>query len=92
LDGLHASLDENSVYYAGLRIKVDGLWKYIFITWVGENVGGLTRARVSMHQTAVNNFFQGAIAAFFATDISDLSPETVAGEVRKVTNAVAVEL
>lgn len=92
LEGLHGVLDDNSVVYAGLRIKVDGLWKYIFVSWIGQNVAGLARARVSMHQTAVNNFFQGAIDSFFATSLSDLSPESVAGSVRKITNAVTVEV
>jgi hypothetical protein len=64
--GLVSSFENDSVVYCGLRIRVDGLTKFVFVTWLGPDVSGMRRARVSMHLNALGNFFEGTVAQVLA--------------------------
>jgi hypothetical protein len=47
--------------------------RQIFVNFIGDQVSGMNRARVSMHKSAVYNFFNGSIYTLSITDPPDLS-------------------
>lgn len=62
LDELKALLQDDQVQYGYLRVtsgdSESKRAKFVFISWVGEKVGPLKRAKVSVHKANIKNFVQ----------------------------------
>jgi hypothetical protein len=61
---LRAALDDGAVMYGAFRCSaVDDAGskraKFCFVTWVGESVGGMARARASQHAGTVKRVIDG---------------------------------
>ena len=55
-------LDDAIVVFACLIFRAGGQLKVCFINWVGSDVGGLERARVSMHKNDVLHFCEPVVS------------------------------
>ena len=62
LDELKGSLEDDQVNYGYLRVtsgdSESKRSKFVFISWVGEKVGPLKRAKVSVHKAGVKQVVQ----------------------------------
>lgn len=62
LDELKGSLEDDQVHYGYLRVtsgdSESKRSKFVFISWVGEKVGPLKRAKVSVHKASVKQIVQ----------------------------------
>eukprot|EP00178_Gracilaria_changii_P025250 TRINITY_DN7785_c0_g1_i1.p1 TRINITY_DN7785_c0_g1~~TRINITY_DN7785_c0_g1_i1.p1 ORF type:complete len:150 (+),score=43.13 TRINITY_DN7785_c0_g1_i1:26-475(+) len=61
--------------------------KFLFVAWVGENVGGLRKGRVSVHKADVKTILKEYSVEISATDRDDLSLEAVTKAVVKAGGA-----
>jgi len=87
LKELAPELDDNKILFAGLKvIGVDAQPnltssrnKFVFITWQGQKVNALTKAKVSIQKDAVYGLCNGVTAQVNATDSDDLTPKSIGG-------------
>jgi Cofilin/tropomyosin-type actin-binding protein len=68
LDELKEQLEDDQVHYGYLRVtsgdSESKRAKFVFISWVGERVGPLKRAKVSVHKASVKQIIQVCILIF----------------------------
>jgi len=83
-DGIHgfkASLAEDKIYFGGFRLTaVDAdsrRAKFVYITWVGERVAPLKRAKVSGHKPILVSKLTGIHVEFHATEPRDFDEDIV---------------
>eukprot|EP00127_Corallochytrium_limacisporum_P004239 Clim_evm184s157 gene=Clim_evmTU184s157 len=80
-DALVASLKDDERAYVFLRIETgDELSKrakFAFITWIGDNVGALKKAKVSTDKSSVKNVVQSYAVELMANDQSDMKFDAV---------------
>eukprot|EP00029_Vermamoeba_vermiformis_P002524 TRINITY_DN128_c0_g1_i1.p1 TRINITY_DN128_c0_g1~~TRINITY_DN128_c0_g1_i1.p1 ORF type:complete len:142 (+),score=41.13 TRINITY_DN128_c0_g1_i1:277-702(+) len=75
-------LKEDGIFYGGFRVMAvdeenSKRSKFIFVTWVGEKVSPLKRARVSTHKPLVREKCVGAHIELQAASEDDLTEEVV---------------
>ncbi|KAJ8252197.1 hypothetical protein COCON_G00215090 [Conger conger] len=61
--------------------------KFTLITWIGENVGGLQRAKVSTDKTLVKDIVQNFAKEFTISDARDLEEDYIREELKKAGGA-----
>jgi len=91
LDELKAELKEDQVQYGYLRV-VSGdseskRAKFVFISWVGERVGPLKRAKVSVHKAGVKQIIQSFAIEVHAEKQEELVEDDILSRVRKAGGA-----
>lgn len=88
---LVGQLDENSSQYAFLRVisgdSESRRAKFVFISWCGEGVGALKRAKMSVHKASVKTVVRDFAIEIHATSLDELSEEEIVGKVRKAGGA-----
>eukprot|EP00163_Fabomonas_tropica_P032464 TRINITY_DN8154_c0_g1_i2.p1 TRINITY_DN8154_c0_g1~~TRINITY_DN8154_c0_g1_i2.p1 ORF type:complete len:152 (-),score=53.17 TRINITY_DN8154_c0_g1_i2:210-665(-) len=87
LSELKGKLDDSKVQFAGFRCTaVDSAAgvgaerrspKFVFVAWVGPNVGALKKAKASFARQAVNNAIMGVHLSVDASDADDLTEEAI---------------
>jgi len=91
LDELKGTLEDDQVQYGYLRV-VSGdseskRAKFVFISWVGERVGPLKRAKVSVHKAGVKQVIQSFAIEVHAEKQDELAEEDILARVRKAGGA-----
>ncbi|KAM8947875.1 coactosin-like protein [Pelodytes ibericus] len=61
--------------------------KFVLITWIGENVGGLQRAKTGTDKTLVKDVVQSFAKEFVVTDHKELNEDYIKGELKKAGGA-----
>lgn len=61
--------------------------KFVLITWIGEDVGGLQRAKIGTDKTLVKEVVQSFAKEFMITDHKDLDEECIRNELKKAGGA-----
>lgn len=62
LEQLAALLADDAVSYVGLRVRVGGSPKFMFLAHVGANVGAMLRGKAAMHRQDVEFFLESTVA------------------------------
>ena len=75
------------VMYGAFSVRVGRQRKFVFLSFIGDDVSGMQRAKVSMHKQGVANFFEGVCASMSVTDRDDLAADNVARTVQGTTGA-----
>eukprot|EP00026_Physarum_polycephalum_P017821 Phypoly_transcript_19170.p1 GENE.Phypoly_transcript_19170~~Phypoly_transcript_19170.p1 ORF type:complete len:146 (+),score=22.88 Phypoly_transcript_19170:96-533(+) len=91
LEELKGSLQDDQVQYGYLRV-VSGdseskRAKFVFISWVGERVGPLKRAKVSVHKAGVKQIIQSFAIEVHAEKQDELHEDDIVTRVRKAGGA-----
>jgi len=91
LDELKGSLEDDQVQYGYLRVtsgdSESKRAKFVFISWVGEKVGPLKRAKVSVHKAGVKSIIQSFAIEVHAEKQEELVEEDILARVRKAGGA-----
>jgi len=91
LEELKGSLAEDQVQYGYLRVisgdSESKRAKFVFISWVGERVSPLKRAKVSVHKASVKQVIQSYAVEVHAEKPDELNPDEVLAKVRKAGGA-----
>ncbi|KAF4072016.1 hypothetical protein AMELA_G00269500 [Ameiurus melas] len=61
--------------------------KFTLITWIGENVSGLQRAKISTDKTLVKDVCQNFAKEFTVSDIRELEEDYIRNELKKAGGA-----
>ncbi|XP_041651023.1 coactosin-like protein [Cheilinus undulatus] len=61
--------------------------KFTLITWIGENIGGLQRAKISTDKAQVKEIVQNFAKEFMLSDKRDLDEECIREELKKAGGA-----
>ncbi|KAM4011859.1 coactosin-like protein [Anomaloglossus baeobatrachus] len=61
--------------------------KFALITWIGENVGGLQRAKIGTDKTLVKDVVQNFAKELVITEHKDLEEDYIRGELKKAGGA-----
>ncbi|XP_056273663.1 coactosin-like protein [Pseudoliparis swirei] len=61
--------------------------KFILITWIGENIGGLQRAMISTDKTLVKDIVQNFAKEFMFSDPRELDADNIRMELKKAGGA-----
>ncbi|XP_018594753.1 coactosin-like protein [Scleropages formosus] len=61
--------------------------KFALITWIGENVSGLQRAKISTDKTTVKEVVQNFAKEFMVSDLRELEEEYILSELKKAGGA-----
>jgi len=61
--------------------------KFVFISWCGENVGALKRAKMSVHKASVKQVVKDFGIELHATSQSDLDENELSAKVKKASGA-----
>lgn len=61
--------------------------KFTLITWIGENVSGLQRAKISTDKTLVKDVCQNFAKEFMVSDIRELEEDYIRNELKKAGGA-----
>ncbi|KAI4903305.1 hypothetical protein NFI96_031857 [Prochilodus magdalenae] len=61
--------------------------KFTLITWIGENVSGLQRAKISTDKTLVKDVVQNFAKEFMVSDIRELDEDYIRTELKKAGGA-----
>ncbi|MBN3276708.1 COTL1 protein, partial [Polyodon spathula] len=61
--------------------------KFTLITWIGENVSGLQRAKISTDKTLVKDVVQNFAKEFVISDRRELEEEYIKNELKKAGGA-----
>ena len=79
LDSLKNLLMEsdNRVVYGVLTVKISGIVRWVFYSYIGEAVSGMNRAKVSMHKSGISNYFVGIINSYSLSEPDDLDDENL---------------
>lgn len=91
LKGILPLLESDLVAYALLRVVdvVDDITtvKFVFITWVGENVKPMTKGKISTHKSTVDKAFHPAHVTIYATTSGDLSEGDIMSKVQNASGS-----
>eukprot|EP01118_Nematostelium_gracile_P011769 TRINITY_DN4232_c0_g1_i1.p2 TRINITY_DN4232_c0_g1~~TRINITY_DN4232_c0_g1_i1.p2 ORF type:complete len:171 (-),score=41.11 TRINITY_DN4232_c0_g1_i1:887-1399(-) len=91
LEGLKALLEDDQAQYAYLRVtsgdQESRRTKFVLISWCGESVGALKRAKMSVHKASVKQVFKEYALEFHATKKEELEEEDLLTKVRKAGGA-----
>ncbi|QRV76530.1 cofilin/tropomyosin-type actin-binding protein [Ceratobasidium sp. AG-Ba] len=85
-------LGDEDIAYAYVRVtyandKESKREKFILVTWIGENVGGLRKGKVSVHLADVKKVLAVASFEVAAREPSDLAEEPIVIRLRKAGGA-----
>jgi len=88
---LKGTLEDDQVLYGYVRV-VSGdseskRAKFVFISWVGERVGALKRAKVSVHKASVKQVIQSYAIEVHAEKQEELTEDDINTRVRKAGGA-----
>ncbi|XP_053556833.1 coactosin-like protein [Bombina bombina] len=61
--------------------------KFVLITWIGENVSGLQRAKIGTDKTLVKDVVQNFAKEFMITDHKELDENYIRNELKKAGGA-----
>ncbi|KAJ8416319.1 hypothetical protein AAFF_G00383410 [Aldrovandia affinis] len=61
--------------------------KFTLITWIGENVSGLQRAKISTDKTLVKDIVQNFAKEFMISDVRELEEDYIRDELKKAGGA-----
>ncbi|KAG5839814.1 coactosin-like protein [Anguilla rostrata] len=61
--------------------------KFTLITWIGENVSGLQRAKISTDKTLVKDIVQNFAKEFMVSDLRELDEDYIRDELKKAGGA-----
>ncbi|XP_062860886.1 coactosin-like protein [Trichomycterus rosablanca] len=61
--------------------------KFTLITWIGENISGLQRAKISTDKTLVKDVCQNFAKEFMVSDIRELEEDYIRNELKKAGGA-----
>ncbi|XP_071403463.1 coactosin-like protein [Centroberyx affinis] len=61
--------------------------KFTLITWIGENVSGLQRAKISTDKTLVKDIVQNFAKEFMISDMRELEEDYIRTELKKAGGA-----
>uniref|UniRef100_A0A8C5QK26 Coactosin-like protein n=1 Tax=Leptobrachium leishanense TaxID=445787 RepID=A0A8C5QK26_9ANUR len=61
--------------------------KFVLITWIGENVGGLQRAKIGTDKSLVKDVVQNFAKELVITDPTELDEEFIRNELKKAGGA-----
>ncbi|XP_045062393.1 coactosin-like protein [Coregonus clupeaformis] len=61
--------------------------KFTLITWIGENVSGLQRAKISTDKTLVKDIVQNFAKEFMISDARELEEDYIRTELKKAGGA-----
>eukprot|EP01117_Protostelium_nocturnum_P018955 TRINITY_DN805_c0_g1_i1.p1 TRINITY_DN805_c0_g1~~TRINITY_DN805_c0_g1_i1.p1 ORF type:complete len:143 (-),score=48.69 TRINITY_DN805_c0_g1_i1:90-518(-) len=91
LDELKTHLQDDQAQYAFLRVtsgdSESKRAKFVFISWCGEGVGALKRAKMSVHKASVKTVVKDFGIELHATSQSDLDASELAQKVKKASGA-----
>jgi len=91
LSELVGHLKDDEAQYAYLRVTTGDeeskRTKFALISWCGENVGALKRAKMSVHKANIKAIITNYAVEIHGTTQDDLSEESVLSKVRKAGGA-----
>lgn len=91
LEELKAHLDETKVIYGLLRVQTGDAFsrriKFVFITFVGESVSPLKRAKVSTHKLPVGQLMGNYAVDVHYSGITDVDEAEIATKLKKAGGA-----
>ena len=91
LEEIKAHLQEDQCQYCYVRLTTGDeesrRTKFIFITWVGERVSPLKRAKISVHKADVKAVIKVYSCEFHFTTVEDINEEEILNAVVKAGGA-----
>jgi len=91
IEELKGVLSEEEAQFAYLRVtsgdSESKRSKFVFISWVGERLGALKRAKVSVHKASVKQVVQSYAIEVHAEHLSELKEDDILAKVRKAGGA-----
>ena len=91
IDGLHADLNDDEVQYVLFRFlsgdQESRRVKFIFLTYIGPNVGGMTKGRVAAHKPDVQAMLGQSHLQISTDDRDEFSAKEVADKIKKAAGA-----
>ena len=84
-DGLQAALNDDKIFYGGIRLHTSKGVRFLFLAIIGDNVNGMAKGRAGMHKQAVYNCFEGVIGSVTANGTSELTADAICQEVKSLT-------
>lgn len=90
LTELMEQLREDDVMYGICQYTADGRPRQFFLSYIGEEVSGMKRARVSMHRSAVYNNFDGLVGDVAASDRSDLAEASISATLAALARGATI--
>ena len=90
---LHACLKDDMVGYGLLRVtdQIDATAtvKLVFITWIGEYVKPMTKAKVTTHKGTVQALFEPFHESIVASELDEISGEEIAKRVGSMSGSLS---
>ncbi|PRP88500.1 hypothetical protein PROFUN_03217 [Planoprotostelium fungivorum] len=91
LDAVKSHFQDDQAQYAFVRVTSGDAEskraKFVFISWCGEGVGALKRAKMSVHKASVKSVVKDFGIELHATTQADLNAEELAQRVKKASGA-----
>eukprot|EP00475_Leptophrys_vorax_P014012 TRINITY_DN2037_c0_g1_i1.p1 TRINITY_DN2037_c0_g1~~TRINITY_DN2037_c0_g1_i1.p1 ORF type:complete len:163 (-),score=59.67 TRINITY_DN2037_c0_g1_i1:71-559(-) len=95
LEGVRANLSADDVMWGVIRVEALDVKKnvtskrvkFIFLTWIGDNVPVLKKAKVSLQSQDVRKLFQGVAVFVDVSDPSDLDINELSRALLKIGGA-----
>ena len=91
VDGMKAKFDDATSQYAYLRItsgdEESKRSKFVLVSWCGENVGALKRARMSVHKASIKEICKDFGVEMHFTDMDEVDSEEINTAVKKASGA-----
>lgn len=92
LAGLTAALKDDAVAFAVCAFNSGGRRRAFFLSWQGEEAGGMVKGRSGMHRQGVLNAFEGVAADMSATERADLEAAAVTAKLSAACGGADVTL
>lgn len=91
IDALHSDLSDDEVQYVLFRFisgdQESKRTKFIFLCFIGPNVGGLTKGRVAAHKPDVLRLLGQSHVQVSSDDRDDFSATAIADKIKKASGA-----
>lgn len=89
---LVAKLPDDGIRYGVCNYTSGGRRRTFFLSWIGEGVAGMARARAGMHRQGVLNAFEGIVGDVHATDRDEVSEDNVKAALAAAVGSSEIEL
>ncbi|XP_078688891.1 coactosin-like protein [Branchiostoma floridae x Branchiostoma belcheri] len=90
-DGFREQFNDDGRIFGFLRVtagdELSKRSKFILITWVGENVSPLKRAKTGTDKALVKQVIQSIATEIMTSDLADIDLDFIMGEVKKAGGA-----
>ncbi|KJE97130.1 hypothetical protein CAOG_07594 [Capsaspora owczarzaki ATCC 30864] len=91
VDQLACILRPNVGGYALTRVKQDGVWRYCYITWMGDAIPSMKKAEVAKNMAVVSKFLGNFDLEMLVSHMREMTEANVTAKVREALTGEAEE-